>query len=73
MLETQGIQDCICDKISIVPDPLEHRISSDTAAIFFKTVLPRDQDYHTCPANESFLPDFMDCTDHVECNDPISR
>ena len=73
MLETQGIQNCICDKINIVPDPPEHRISSDTAAIFFKTVLPRDQDYHTCPANESFLPDFMDCTDHVECNDPISR
>ena len=73
MVETKGIQDCICDKISVTSESHEHRRLSDTAVIFFKTVLPRDQDFHTCPASEDFLPDFMDCMDHVECNDPISR
>ena len=67
MLETKGIQDCICEEISVeVTQPTD-------VAEFFQSILPREPNYHYCPASEDFLPDFMDCTDHVECNDPISR
>ena len=67
MLETKGIQDCICEEISVeVTQPTD-------VAEFFQSILPREPNYHYCPASEGFLPDFMNCTYHVESNDPISR
>ena len=67
MLEIKGIQDCICEEISVeVTQPTD-------GAVFFHAILQSQPNYHYCPASEVFLPDFMDCTDHVECNDPISR
>ena len=67
MLEMKGIQDCICEEISVeVTQPTD-------GTLFFHAILQSQPNYHHCPASEGFLPDFMDCTDHVECNDPISR
>ena len=77
MIETKGIKDCQCLAFHVVTRP--RGFEEDTwrsESIFFQDTIAKiskPKMIHECPASEDFMPNFMDCVDHVECNDPISR
>ena len=69
MLETKSFQNCICDQLSVVT----LRSNRQSKARFLESIRSRKHIPQQCPAEEDFVPNFLDCTLHVECNDPISR
>ena len=76
MIETKGIKDCRCTQDVVAhPRGYEQDTWRSEALFFQETVskISKVKKYHECPASGDFMPNFMDCEDHVECNDPISR
>ena len=77
MIETKGIKDCQCLPFHVVTRPRGYEEDTwRSESLFFQhtiTKISKLKTYHECPASEDFMPNFMDCVDHVECNDPISR
>ena len=76
MIETKGIKDCQCtNRIMTRPRGYEEDTWRSESIFFQETVskISQEKRRHECPSSEDFMPDFMDCEDHVECNDPISR
>ena len=73
MMETIGIQDCQCNPANVIINPRSWAQETwRSEAIVFQTTLKEKND-HDCPAHVDFMPNFMDCEDHVECHDPISK
>ena len=76
MIETKGIKDCQC-KLHIMARPRGYEEDTwRSEAIFFQETVSKIstvKKYHECPASDDFMLNSMDCEDHVECNDPISR
>ena len=76
MIETKGIKDCQC-KLHVMARPRGYEQDTwRSEAIFFQETVSKIstvKKYHECPASDDFMPNSMDCEDHVECNDPISR
>ena len=76
MIETKGIKDCRCTQ-NVVAHPRGYEEDTwRSEALFFQDTvskIKKVKKYHECPASDDFMPNFMDCEDHVECNDPISR
>ena len=76
MIETKGIKDCQCTlQVTARPRGYEQDTWRSEALFFQETVskISTVKKYHECPGSGDFMPNFMDCEDHVECNDPISR
>ena len=74
MIETKGLRDCQCPPVRVVTHPRGY--NQDTwrsESLFFQTIVKKVKNDHQCPTSSDFMPNFMDCIDHVECNDPISR
>ena len=75
MIETKGIKDCQCGpKQTVIPRGYDFETwRSESMFLQMGISQIKVKTYHECPISEDFRPDFMDCEDHVECNDPISR
>ena len=68
MIETKGMHDCQCE-INVMTNPTGFKQALWQSLSKIKPI----EGCHDCPAADNFVPNFMDCEDHVECNDPISR
>ena len=76
MIETKGIKDCQCTVTTLTrPRGYEQDTWRSESIFFQETVskMSKEKRTHDCPSSEDFMPDFMNCEEHVECNDPISR